>query len=139
MPHPSCSSPPAAPAASASPPQERSARGFTVIASARKAEDVALLRQQGLLAVQLDLADSASIERGRQRRWPWPRAPLRLFNNGAYGQPGALEDLPTGALREQFRPTSLAGITSFARYCPPCWRQARAHSAVTARSLAWWP
>ena len=38
------------------------ARGFTVIASARKGEDVALLQQQGLLAVQLDLADSASIE-----------------------------------------------------------------------------
>jgi len=25
-----------------------------------------------------------------------------LFNNGAYGQPGALEDLPTAALRAQF-------------------------------------
>ena len=25
-----------------------------------------------------------------------------LFNNGAYGQAGALEDLPTQALREQF-------------------------------------
>ncbi len=25
-----------------------------------------------------------------------------MFNNGAYGQPGALEDLPTEALRAQF-------------------------------------
>lgn len=30
------------------------AHGFTVIASARKVEDVAQLQQQGLLAVQLD-------------------------------------------------------------------------------------
>ncbi|MCP3290898.1 SDR family NAD(P)-dependent oxidoreductase, partial [Aeromonas hydrophila] len=35
--------------------------GYTVIASARKAEDVAQLRQLGLLAVELDLANEASI------------------------------------------------------------------------------
>ena len=44
------------------------AHGFTVIASARKAGDVALLQQQGLLAVQLDLADAASIARGAAAR-----------------------------------------------------------------------
>ncbi|MBL0548411.1 SDR family oxidoreductase [Aeromonas caviae] len=85
------------------------ARGFTVIASARKAEDVALLQQQGLLAVQLDLADSASIERGAAEALALAEGRLYgLFNNGAYGQPGALEDLPTEALREQFE-TNLFG------------------------------
>lgn len=54
------------------------------------------------------MADTASIERGRQRRWRWPGTSVRLFNNGAYGQPGALEDLPTEALKAQFN-TNLFG------------------------------
>lgn len=77
--------------------------GYTVIASARKAEDVAQLRQLGLLAVELDLANEASIERGAAEAQALAGGRLYgLFNNGAYGQPGALEDLPTQALREQF-------------------------------------
>lgn len=64
------------------------AHGFTVIASARKAEDVAQLQQQGLLAVQLDLADTASIERGAAEALALAGGRLfGLFNNGAYGQP----------------------------------------------------
>jgi NAD(P)-dependent dehydrogenase (short-subunit alcohol dehydrogenase family) len=78
-------------------------QGFTVIASARKSEDVAQLQQLGLLAVRLDLADEASIEQGAAEALALAGGRLYgLFNNGAYGQPGALEDLPTAALREQF-------------------------------------
>lgn len=85
------------------------AHGFTVIASARKEEDMASLRQQGLLAVRLDLADEASIEQGAAEAQALAGGRLYgLFNNGAYGQPGALEDLPTAALREQFN-TNLFG------------------------------
>ncbi|MGL5038777.1 MAG: SDR family oxidoreductase [Aeromonas sp.] len=77
--------------------------GFTVIASARKADDVARLQQQGLLAVQLDLADEVSIEQGASAALQLAGGRLYgLFNNGAYGQPGALEDLPTKALKAQF-------------------------------------
>ena len=85
------------------------AHGFTVIASARKTEDVAQLQRQGLLAVQLDLADTASIERGAAEALALAGGRLYgLFNNGAYGQPGALEDLPTEALKAQFN-TNLFG------------------------------
>ncbi|MGL5599185.1 MAG: SDR family oxidoreductase [Aeromonas sp.] len=77
--------------------------GFTVIASARKADDVARLQHQGLLAVQLDLADEVSIEQGASAALQLAGGRLYgLFNNGAYGQPGALEDLPTKALKAQF-------------------------------------
>ncbi len=62
--------------------------GYTVIASARKAEDVAQLRQLGLLAVELDLANEASIERGAAEAQALAGGRLYgLFNNGAYGQP----------------------------------------------------
>ena len=77
--------------------------GFRVIASARRPEDVVRLQAEGLTAIQLDLADSASIQTAVQQTLDLCGGRLYgLFNNGAYGQPGALEDLPTAALRAQF-------------------------------------
>ncbi|WP_026970333.1 SDR family NAD(P)-dependent oxidoreductase [Aliagarivorans marinus] len=76
---------------------------FTVIASCRNPKDVARLNQQGIRCVQLDLDDEASIEQGWQHALELAGGKLSaLFNNGAYGQCGALEDLPTQALRQQF-------------------------------------
>lgn len=95
------------------------AKGFRVIASARKADDVASLKQQGLEAVQLDLADEASIEAGFSEAMVLTGGRLYgLFNNGAYGQPGALEDLPTQALREQLN-TNLFGTHHLTRLALP--------------------
>ena len=85
------------------------AAGLTAIASARRLEDVTRLQREGLLAVQLDLNDEASIEAGAREALQLAGGRLYgLFNNGAYGQPGAIEDLPTSALRAQFE-TNLFG------------------------------
>ncbi|OIN07738.1 SDR family oxidoreductase [Oceanisphaera psychrotolerans] len=94
-------------------------QGFRVIASARQVDDVAALTQQGLDAVQLDLADEASIEAAVEQTLALTGGTLYgLFNNGAYGQPGALEDLPTTALREQFN-TNLFGTHHLTRLILP--------------------
>ena len=78
-------------------------RGYQVIASCRKAADVEKLQAEGLTCLQLDLSDSASIEHAVTQTLALTNGQLYgLFNNGAYGQPGALEDLPTDALRAQF-------------------------------------
>lgn len=93
--------------------------GFQVIASARHATDVAALTAAGLTAVQLDLSDEASIEAGVAETLQLTGGRLYgLFNNGAYGQPGALEDLPTAALREQFN-TNLFGTHHLTRLVLP--------------------
>jgi NAD(P)-dependent dehydrogenase (short-subunit alcohol dehydrogenase family) len=77
--------------------------GFKVIASCRKTEDVERLLNEGLTCIQLDLADSASIEQGVNETLRLTGGELfALFNNGAYGQPGAVEDLTRDALRRQF-------------------------------------
>lgn len=74
-----------------------------MIASARKAEDVARLASEGFEAVQLDLANSDSIQQAVEKVLQWTDGKLdALFNNGAYGQPGAVEDLSREVLREQF-------------------------------------
>ncbi|MFT5636141.1 MAG: NAD(P)-dependent dehydrogenase (short-subunit alcohol dehydrogenase family) [Cognaticolwellia sp.] len=80
-----------------------SARGYQVFATARKAQDVTELQAKGLSAYQLDLTKRESISQTVAQVLEITGGRLDyLFNNGAYGQPGALEDLPTAALREQF-------------------------------------
>lgn len=79
------------------------ARGYRVFATARKAEDVDSLRTQGHESFQLDLRDSASIASAVEAVLERTGGELyALFNNGAYGQPGAVEDLSRNVLREQF-------------------------------------
>lgn len=79
------------------------ARGYRVFATARKSEDVAELKAQGFDSLLLDLADSASIHTAVDAILEQTNGELyALFNNGAYGQPGAVEDLSRDNLREQF-------------------------------------
>lgn len=78
-------------------------RGYQVIASCRQRHDVERLQSEGLTCIQLDLSDNQSIHDAVQSTLALTQGRLYgLFNNGAYGQPGALEDLPTDALRAQF-------------------------------------
>ncbi|NOI67715.1 SDR family oxidoreductase [Vibrio sp. 99-8-1] len=78
-------------------------KGYNVIASCRTLKDVKRLQNEGLTCIQLDLACSRSISDAVDKTMTLCDGKLyALFNNGAYGQAGALEDLPTKALREQF-------------------------------------
>ncbi len=79
------------------------ARGWRVFASCRKAEDCARLRSEGFDSPQIDYCDGASIATGLAEVLSATGGTLdALFNNGAHGLPGAVEDLPTDALREIF-------------------------------------
>ncbi len=99
------------------------ARGYRVFASARKAEDVATLQQQGFEALQLNLADSDSINTAVEELLHRCDGKLyALFNNGAYGQPGAVEDLSREVLREQFE-TNLFGTHELTCKLLPVMRQ----------------
>lgn len=85
------------------------ARGYRVFATARQKKDVTMLRERGLEAFHLDLTDSVSINRAVLEVLQQTDGKLdALFNNGAYGQPGAVEDLHRDVLREQFE-TNLFG------------------------------
>ena len=79
-------------------------QGFNVIASCRNPDDVQRLQAEGLTCIHLDLNDPISITQGAEQAISLAQGKLyALFNNGAYGQPGALEDLPTEALKAQFQ------------------------------------
>jgi NAD(P)-dependent dehydrogenase (short-subunit alcohol dehydrogenase family) len=78
-------------------------RGYRVFATARKEADAQRLNADGFESLKLDLSDPDSIadtleeilERTGNRLYA-------LFNNGGFGQPGAVEDLSTRVLRAQF-------------------------------------
>ena len=98
-------------------------RGHQVIATARKADDVQRLTQEGFVALQLDLADSASIQSAVNQVVDLTGGKLdALFNNGAFGQPGAVEDLSREVLRFQFE-TNLFGTHELTNLILPLMRQ----------------
>jgi NAD(P)-dependent dehydrogenase (short-subunit alcohol dehydrogenase family) len=98
-------------------------RGYRVFATARKLEDVEMLHQHGLDSLQLDLNQRESIKTALTRVLKLTGGELyALFNNGAYGQPGAVEDLPTKLLREQFE-TNLFGWHELTKRVIPVMRR----------------
>lgn len=78
-------------------------RGYRVFATARKESDVTKLNEMGLESLLLDLDDSSSIKTTVSEILKRTNGNLyALFNNGAYGQAGAVEDLTRDVLRKQF-------------------------------------
>ncbi len=98
-------------------------RGHQVIASARNPEDVTRLTQLGFTALLLDLADSRSIQQAVQQMLELTGGRCdALFNNGAFGQPGAVEDLSREVLRYQFE-TNLFGTHELTNLLIPVMRK----------------
>src|SRR2546421_12894275 len=78
------------------------AEGWQVFATARKPDDIAALAADGIEAFYLDYREPESIVALVDAVLVKTGGTLdALFNNGAYAQPGAGEDLPVDALREQ--------------------------------------
>ncbi len=78
-------------------------RGWRVFASARTGADLRMLATVGLDPVHLELTDPDSIARCVDQVLDATDGKLfAVFNNAAYGQPGALEDLDLDVLRRQF-------------------------------------
>jgi NAD(P)-dependent dehydrogenase (short-subunit alcohol dehydrogenase family) len=96
------------------------ARGWRVLATARKADDIERLRlEEGLEVIPCELADHASVEACADEALRLTDGTLTaLFNNGAYGQVGAVEDLPTDILRQQFEVNLFAAHTLVRRVLP---------------------
>ncbi|MFZ2101274.1 MAG: SDR family oxidoreductase [Oricola sp.] len=77
--------------------------GYRVFATARKDADIDRLKSEGHAALYLDYREPDSIRACFDAVMAETGGRLdALFNNGAHAQPGAVEDLPVEALREQF-------------------------------------
>lgn len=81
-----------------------SQKGWQVFATARTPKDIDRLNTHtNVTALYLDYTDQTSIAKTADTVLEQTQGKLfALFNNGGYGQPGAVEDVPTQALRTQF-------------------------------------
>lgn len=98
-------------------------RGYRVFATTRKLNDVSKLQGLGLESLHLDLNDSDSIHHAVDEVLARNDSRLdALFNNGAYGQAGAVEDLNREVLRAQFE-TNLFGTAELTNRIIPVMRK----------------
>lgn len=83
--------------------------GWRVIATCRKADDVARLGDLGIETLALEMTDPDSIAAAWSETLERTNGRLdALFSNAGHGLPGAVEDVPTGALRSIFETNVIA-------------------------------
>ena len=98
------------------------AMGWLVFASCRKQKDCDRIVQMGIDAPRLDYADAQSITETLAYITNRTDGTLdAVFNNGAFAVPGAVEDLPTDALRSIYE-TNVFGYHEVMRQVLPIMR-----------------
>ena len=108
-------------------------RGHRVFATARKFTDIQKLKKMGFESFILDLDDSLSITNAVKNILSLTNGTLdAVFNNGAYGQPGAVEDLSREVLRAQFE-TNLFGWLELTNLIIPVMRK-QGHGRIIQNS-----
>ncbi len=99
------------------------ARGWRVFASCRQQRDCDRLRAQGFESPRIDYQDTGSITAGLAEVLEATGGTLdALFNNGAHGLPGAVEDVPTDGLRFIFE-SNVFGWHELTRQVIPVMRE----------------
>lgn len=104
-------------------------RGWRVLATCRSPADCDRLQAEGLESFPLDYASDSSLSAAMDQVMDRTGGRLdALYNNGAFAIPGAVEDLPRGALREIFE-TNLFGVHDLTRRVIPLMR-AQGHGRI---------
>ncbi|RON54760.1 SDR family oxidoreductase [Pseudomonas frederiksbergensis] len=98
--------------------------GYEVWASARKAEDVAVLAAAGFTAVQLDVNDGAALDQLSGRINQQHGGLDVLINNAGYGAMGPLLDGGVPAMQRQFE-TNVFAVVGVTRALFPVLRRAK--------------
>ncbi len=110
-------------------------RGWRVFTTARAPRDVLRLESEGFESVHLDYRDPKSVAACAADVSKRTGGKLyALFNNGAYGQPGALEDIRRDVLEEQFA-ANVFGWHQLTNLCLPMMRANGAGRIVQCSSV----
>ncbi len=111
------------------------ARGWQVFAGVRKMEDMKPLADEGLTAIHLDYDSPAIISAALYRVLDATGGRLdAVFNNGAYSQLGAVEDIGTEHLRAQFE-SNFFGWHELIRRAVPVMRRQGSGRIVNCSSV----
>lgn len=97
-------------------------RGWRVFASCRQQHDCDRLREEGFESPLIDYAEPDTIYNGLADVLEVTGGTLdALYNNGAFAVPGAVEDLPRGALRSIYE-TNVFGVHDLTQAVIPVMR-----------------
>lgn len=111
--------------------------GWEVHATARSQEDLGQLEAKGAVPVQLDLRDEGSIRKAATVLGH--EEPLHgLVHNAGIGIPGAVEDLPPAAWRQQFE-VNVLGPAELTRCLAPALRRAEGRIVLVSSQAAMAP
>ena len=111
------------------------ADGWRVFATVRREADRAPLEADGIESFLMDYTDTPSIHALADQVLQRTGGKLdALYNNGAYGQPGAVEDLTTDVLRLQFE-TNFFGWHELTRRLIPIMRAQGGGRIVNCSSI----
>ena len=106
-----------------------------MIPTARKREDLEMLKSFRLNPVELDVASSASIQTAVAETLRLTGGTLGgVVNNAGYGQPGAMEDLSREAIRQQFE-TNVFGLQELTNQLIPLFRKQRYGRIINVSSV----
>jgi short-subunit dehydrogenase len=94
-------------------------KDYKVFATARDKDDVKELQELGITAFRLDVTKPKTIQKTLDKILELTNGTLDVvFNNGGFGQPGAIEDITTDTLKEQFE-TNVFGLHEVTRQVLP--------------------
>ena len=108
--------------------------GWTVYASARRAETIADLRDAGCRTLALDVTDEDSMRAAVEEVERAEGAVGVLVNNAGYSQSGAIETVPLEAVRRQFE-TNVFGLVRLTQLALPKMRSQRWGRIVNVGSM----
>jgi NADP-dependent 3-hydroxy acid dehydrogenase YdfG len=97
-------------------------RGWTVYATARRAESIEDLAQRGCTTLSLDVTDESSMRTAVDAVEMAEGAVGVLVNNAGYSQSGAVETVPLDQLRRQFE-TNVFGLVRMCQLVLPAMRR----------------
>lgn len=84
-------------------------KNYKVYASARKDEDIQMLKDLGFETLKIDVTNKTDITNALNTILQNDKKLDAVFNNAGYGQPGAVEDISVETLKEQFE-TNFFGL-----------------------------
>ena len=110
-------------------------KGWQVLATARREEDVNFLRQEGFNAYQLDITDSNSIQKAIKTILFDTKGELDvLVNNAGFAMRGTVEDLTVNDLRAQFE-VNFFGVHELTRQVLPIFKKQKYGRIVNISSI----
>jgi short-subunit dehydrogenase len=109
-------------------------KGYVVYGTARKKEDYDLIKKEGGHALEMEMTDYSSIEKGVKKIIKEQKRIDVLYNNAGYGLYGSVEEVPIDIAKHQFE-VNLFGLARLTQLVIPHMRQQKSGKIINTSSM----